>query len=130
MPFRGGCYFKQDTQSITATSSTKAEFMAAVSAAKHAKCLRSILKELGFPPSGPTPIYEDNSSAIAIINAKTPTERSRHIDIQHFAIQDWKEAGDILINYLPGVINPADDLTKPLGWVLHHRHVRRFMGHY
>jgi hypothetical protein len=30
-------------------------------------------------------------------------------------------------------INPeptSDDLTKPLGWVLHSRHCRRIMGHY
>ena len=65
-----------------------------------------------------------------MINAKVPTERSRHIDIQHFAIQDWKEAGDLLMAYIPGVINPSDELTKPLGWILHERHARRLMGHY
>ena len=69
-------------------------------------------------------------SAIKMINARVPTERSRHIDIQHFAIQDWKEAGDIVMRHIPGILNPADDLTKPLGWVLHARHARRIMGHY
>ena len=28
------------------------------------------------------------------------------------------------------VVNPTDDLTKPLSWVLHGRHARRNMGHY
>ena len=28
------------------------------------------------------------------------------------------------------ILNPADDLTKPLGWVLHSRHARRIMEHY
>jgi hypothetical protein len=83
------------TQTITATSSTEAEFLAAVEAAKIAKYLRFILRELGFSQDGPTPIYEDNESAIKMINAGRPTVRSRHIDIQHFAIQDWKQAGDI-----------------------------------
>ena len=69
-------------------------------------------------------------SAIQMINAKVPTERSRHIDIQFFAIQDWKEALEIVMIHIPGVINPSDDLTKPLGWVLHARHARRMMGHY
>ena len=122
--------YRTKTQSITATSSTEAEFLAAVFAAKHAKYLRAILKELGFPQDGPTPIYEDNMSAIQMINAKVPTERSRHIDIQFFAIQDWKEALEIVMIHIPGVINPSDDLTKPLGWVLHARHARRMMGHY
>jgi len=126
----GAISYRCKTQSITATSSTEAEFLAAVLAAKHAKYLRAILSDLGYPPSQPTPIYEDNMSATNIINAKVPTERSRHIDIQHFAIQDWKDAGDIVMHHIPGVVNPADDLTKPLGWVLHERHARRIMGHY
>ena len=104
--------------------------MAAVSAAKTIKYLRAIMKEIGYEQIRPTPIYEDNAAAIMIVNARRPTERSRHIDIQHFALQDWKDAGDIEMKFIPGIINPADDLTKPLGWVLHARHARRFMGHY
>jgi hypothetical protein len=77
------------TQTITATSSTKAKFIAAVSAAKVAKYLRSILRQLGFAQKYVTPLYEDNESAIKMINAGKPTGRSRHIDIQYFAIQDW-----------------------------------------
>jgi hypothetical protein len=122
--------YRSKTQSITATSSTEAEFLAAVLAAKQAKYLRAILRDLGFPQDEPTPIYEDNMSAIKMINARIPTERSRHIDIQHFAIQDWKEQGDIILIHIPGIINPADDLTKALGWILHSRHARRLMGHY
>ena len=126
----GAVAYRCKTQSITATSSTEAEFVAAVLAAKQAKYLRAILAELGFPQSEPTPLHEDNQSAINMINARVPTERSRHIDIQHFAIQGWKDAGDIIMAFLPGVINPADDLTKPLGWILHERHSRRIMGYY
>ena len=126
----GAVSYRTKTQTITATSSTEAEFLAAVLAAKHAKYLRAIMRELGFPQTGPTPIYEDNMSAINMINAKIPTDRSRHIDIQHFAIQDWKDAQDIVMHHIPGIINPSDDLTKPLGWILHARHARRIMGHY
>ena len=122
--------YRSKTQSLTATSSTEAEFIAAVLAAKHAKYLRAILRELGFAQHLPTPLYEDNLSAINMINNQVPTERSRHIDIQHFAIQDWKERGDILREHIAGILNPADDLTKPLGWVLHARHARRIMGHF
>ena len=126
----GAVSYRCKTQSITATSSTEAEFLAAVTAAKHAKYLRAILKELGFPQQEPTPLHCDNQSAIQMINARVPTERSRHIDIQHFAIQDWKDAGDIVMKFIPGTINPSDDLTKPLGWILHARHARRIMGHF
>ena len=126
----GAVAYRSKTQSLVATSSTEAEFYAAVTAAKVAKYLRSILEELGFPQSGPAVLYEDNASTIKLANAKQPTERSRHIAIQWFAIQDWKAAGDIVLAHIPGVLNPSDDLTKPLGWVLHSRHARRMMGHH
>jgi len=130
-PLCGGAIsYRCKTQSITTTSSTEAEFLAAVATTKHARYMRAIMTDLGFPPKGPTIMYCDNQSAINMINARVPTEHSCHIDIQHFAIQDWKEAGAIVMEFISGVINPSDDLTKPLGWVLHDRHARRIMGHY
>jgi hypothetical protein len=45
----GAIAYRSKTQSVTATSSTEAEFIAAVSAAKSAKYLRTVLLELGFP---------------------------------------------------------------------------------
>ena len=126
----GGCVSHCcKTQLITATSSTEAESLAAVTAAKHAKCLRSIVTDLGFPQLHPTKLHCDNQSTIHIINSRTPTKCSRHIDILFFAIQDWKEAKQMTMKCIPGVINPADDLTKPLGWVLDSHHCRHPMGH-
>jgi Reverse transcriptase (RNA-dependent DNA polymerase) len=126
----GPLAYKSKIQSTVSTSSTEAEFIAAVHAAKLAKYLRSVLFELGHPQPGPTTLYEDNAAAILMINASRPTPRSRHIDIQHFAIQEWKARQEILLRHIPGIINPADSFTKSLGSTLHHRHVRRLMGHY
>jgi len=126
----GAISYRCKMQSITATSSTEAEFLAAVATAKHAGYMRIIMTDLGFPPKGPTVMHCDNQLAINMINALVPTERSRHIDVQHFATQDhWKESGAIVMELISGVINPSDDLTKPLGWVLHNRHARQVMGH-
>ena len=127
----GGCIsYRCKTQSATATSSTEAEFYAAVMAAKHTKYIRAVLTDLGFEQQSATPIYCDNQSTIKMVNSQIPTERSRHICVQWFAVQDWKEQGHVLLQFIQGIINPADDLTKPLGWVLHSRHARRIMGHY
>jgi hypothetical protein len=96
-----------------------------------ARYLRSVLKQLGFHQTKPTVIFIDNLSALKIINDNTsPTDRTRHMDLRFFAIQDWREAGDIVMSHIAGILNPSDDLTKPLGWVLHSRHCRRIMGHY
>jgi len=73
------------------------------------------MTDLGFPPKGPTVTCCDNQLAINVVNARVPTECSCHIDIQHFAIQDWKESGEIVMEFISGVINPTPWLgvTRP-----------------
>ena len=66
--------------------------------------------------TGPTPLYEDNMPVINMINNHVPTKRSRHIDIQYFAIRDWAEAKDIVILHIPDI--PLILLKKALSWVL------------
>ena len=126
----GAIVYRSKAQSITAQSSTKSEVIAAVTAAKTVRYVRSVLTELGFPQDEPTPIYEDNASAIDIVNSQKPTERTRHMEIRYFAIQDWKQNNEILLLHIPGIINPSDDLTKPLGYMLHNRHARFIMNGY
>jgi hypothetical protein len=65
-----------------------------------------------------------------MINENKPTTRSRHIDIQHFAIQEWRQRNTVEMRYIPGVVNPADQATKALGWTLHLQHARWAMGHF
>ena len=122
--------WKSRVQPVTATSSTEAEFYAAVSCAKIVKYLRHVLSELDALPAGPSPLYVDNQAALHMVNESRPTPRARHIEIQHFAIQEWRQKGDIILRHIPGIINNSDDLTKILGYVLHHRHAGRSMGHY
>jgi len=60
--------YKAKMQPTVATSSTEAEFIAAVYTAKAVKHLRSVLQDLHLLPSKPTIIYEDNKAAIDMIN--------------------------------------------------------------
>jgi len=55
----GAISYRCKTQSITATSSTEAEFLAAVATVKHARHMRAIMTDLGFPPKGPTIMHCD-----------------------------------------------------------------------
>ena len=80
--------------------------------------------------NNPTPVYEDNEACIKVINARHPTDRTRHIDTPAFRVQSWRERGDLVFRHIKGILNPADAKSKPLGWVLHSRHSRRLMGHY
>ena len=125
----GAIAYKSKLQATIATSSTEAELIAAVTAAKMAKYLRSVLHQLGFPQDGPTLLHEDNQAVINIVNCSQPTSRTRHVAVQTFAIQEWRAKKQIKLDYISTDVNVADDLTKGLGWTLHSRHVRRMMGH-
>ena len=123
--------YRSKTQSLTTLSSTEAEFIIAVTAAKTAKYIRLVLSELSFKQSKPTPIYKDNKPTVDTIASQKLTEQTRHIDIWFFAIQDLiHNSKDIQQLHIPGVINPSDDLTNTIGRVLHEHHVRSIMGHY
>jgi len=52
--------YRCKTQSVTATSSTEAEFLAGVATAKHGQHMRAIKTNLCFPPKGPTVMHCDN----------------------------------------------------------------------
>ena len=126
----GTIAYRSKTQPIVAQSSTEAELIAGCACSKLVKYLRFILLELGYQQHSPTPLYEDNDSTIKIVNHDRPTDRARHIEIRYFGLQQWRALGDIIMRHIPGIINPADDLTKALGWVLHARHARFIMGHF
>ncbi len=64
-----------------------------------------------------------------MINEDRPTSHAWHIEIQHFAIQEWCKQGDLIMEHLSGLLNPSNDLTKALSWVLHSRHACHSMGH-
>ena len=53
----GAIIYKSKTQSLTADSSTKTEFIAAHSAGKIACYLRFLLKDLSYEQTNPTSIY-------------------------------------------------------------------------
>ena len=108
----GAVVYALKTQSLTTLNSTEAEFIAAVTAAKTSKYIRSVLCQLGFKQSDLILIYKDNKPTIHIIASQNPTEQTnRHIDICFFAMQDWiHKLKDIVLSHIPGVINPSDKL--------------------
>lgn len=129
--FAGGAVaYKSKLQPVVSLSSSEAEFYAAVQASKCALYLRMVLNELGFLKKGATTLHIDNQACVHMINDNKPTSRTRHVWIHWFAIQEWRQRQLIKAINLPGVILPADGLTKAVGTTLHTRHARRMMGHY
>lgn len=54
-------------------------------------------------------------AAIMMFNQSQLRMRSGRIDIQWFVIQEWKQAGDIIMQYVKTGDNYADAMTKLLG---------------
>ncbi len=74
-------------QSITALSSTEAEYIALSEVAHEAHWLRSLFLELGFTQILPTTIRGDNEGSIAMTKNPQFHKRSKHIGLQYHSIR-------------------------------------------
>jgi hypothetical protein len=116
-------------QPLVSTSSGEAEFVQLVLSGKKVKYVRTVMEEFGYPQPAPSPIFGDNISSIMMANNVRPTDRTRHMDIRYFAIQEWIHVDkDIILIHIPTILNAADALTKALAWLKHHHHMTRAMG--
>jgi hypothetical protein len=110
-------------QHTVATSSCEAEYIGQCNATKEAVWLRLLLRELAYPMIGPTTIFADNKSAIALAKNPVYHGRSRHIDIQYHYTREKVNDNTIQLVYLPTIEMVADGLTKPLDQIKHKRFV-------
>ncbi|XP_020701300.1 uncharacterized protein LOC110113182 [Dendrobium catenatum] len=100
-------------QATVAKSSTEAEYRALSAATSDVLWLRRLAEELHIPQLAPTPIYCDNTSAIAI--AKNPVfhARTKHIEIDYHFIRQHIESKAIQLIHIASNDQIADILTKP-----------------
>jgi Integrase core domain. len=116
-------------QPTVVTSIGEGEFIQLVITGKKVKHVRGVMTDLGFPQNGPSPIFGDNISSIMMGNNVRPTDRTRHMDIRWFALQEWIHIDkDIILIHIPGEVNASDALSKALAWIKHYRHMSRAMG--
>jgi len=112
-----GAYCTQ-LQSITATSSTHAEYNALAECAREALFERDFLSELQFKPGEEKPqrrmIYVDNQAAIQLSKNPVFHKQSKHIDVRMHMIRDCIELDAIMVEKVHTDDNIADGLTKAL----------------
>lgn len=106
--------YRSKIQSVTALSSNEAKLYASVFDLKACFFLWHVLCYIGCPPSGLINIDEYNGACISVVNVRHPTDWTCHIETLCFHIQDWKYQDVIKFNYIIGVINASDDLSKLL----------------
>ena len=103
-------------QRSIALSSAEAEMVALSEAARDVRYIRRLLASIGMPLSNPTPILEDNSSALKWATASSCPKwaATRHIATRHFAVADWRKKGVVDVIKVSTDKQFADPFTKAL----------------
>ncbi|KAH7852964.1 hypothetical protein Vadar_031538 [Vaccinium darrowii] len=98
-------------QSTIALSTTEAEYMAVTEAIKEAIWLQGLVTDLGVEQEHVT-VYCDSQSAIHLAKNQVHHSRTKHIDVRFHFIREVIEDGEVLLEKIGTVDNPADMLTK------------------
>ncbi|GJS73152.1 putative ribonuclease H-like domain-containing protein [Tanacetum coccineum] len=115
----GGCQFLGNRliswqckkQTVVATSTTKAEYVAAASCCGQVLWIQNQLLDYGYNFMN-TVIYIDNNSTICIIENPVQHSKTKHIEIRHHFIRDCNAKKLIQMAKINTEHNVADLLTK------------------
>ena len=111
----GPVSWKCAKQKIVAQSTCESELVALTLAAKEAIWQAKIFKALKGKECGVVVIYEDNAAAHIISENRKYSERTKHIALRHFFVQDAVESGAVKVVKCTTHEQLADIFTKPLG---------------
>ncbi|KAL0451294.1 UNVERIFIED_CONTAM: hypothetical protein Slati_1107500 [Sesamum latifolium] len=117
--------WKSSKQDTTVDSTTKAEYIAALEAAKEAVWMKNYIQELGVVPSiaEPVVIFCDNKGAIAQAKEPRSHHRSKHILKRYHLLREIVSRGDCRMDRVSSAKNTADPLTKPMLQIAHTQHL-------
>ncbi|GJX04824.1 putative ribonuclease H-like domain-containing protein [Tanacetum coccineum] len=115
----GGCQFLRSRliswqckkQTIVATPTTEAEYVAAASCCRQVLWIQNQMLDYGFNFMN-TKIHIDNESTICIVKNPVYHSKTKHIEIQHHFIRDSYEKKLIRVEKIHTDFNVADLLTK------------------
>lgn len=103
-------------QTLVCTSTQEAEYVALCHAGCEAVHLRNLITELGFQPSAPTTINEDNQGALRLSTEQILNTKSKHIPIRYHKIRELVDQKHVLPVKVHTNDNAADLFTKNLAF--------------
>ena len=109
----GPISWKATLQDIVALSTTEAEYIAAVEAAKEAVWLKDLVKELEITQDNVL-LHCDSQSAICLAKDPIYHARTKHIDVRYHKLREFVAGGYIQLVKVPTEKNVVDMLTKSL----------------
>ena len=113
-------HWKSKLQKTIALSTAEAEYYLASLGAVEVIYLRTLLRDMGFAPKSPTPVYEDNTACIEWTNNVIGgRERAKHIDIRKHFAHEAVQLGHLRLIRVATTDQLADVFTKSLQPRLH-----------
>ena len=115
-------------QSIVATSTCEAEYIAASTAVQEGMWLRKLTADIQGK-TAPIPLYVDNEAAIKLASddAAYATGRTKHIDLKYHYVQDHVMKKEVLPKFVTTDLQLADAMTKILS-VKKHKELMEKIG--
>ena len=115
-------------KSVTALSTSEAEYMSISDAAREARALLKLNKTLENRSQNKIKIFEDNRGCIKWTHTQAEPNRTKHIDVHYHHIKDWVKLGAIEIDPVATDLQLADALTKPLSRERHEFLMEKYCG--
>ncbi|KAG6635812.1 hypothetical protein CIPAW_11G068500 [Carya illinoinensis] len=118
---------KSMKQTITASSTMEAEFVACFEATVHGLWLRNFISGLGVIDSIERllRIYCDNSSAVFFSKNDRYSKGAKHIELKYLSVKEEVQKQTVSIEHISTVLMIADSLTKGLVAKQFKEHVNR-----
>ena len=105
-----------------ALSSSEAEYVALLEAAKEVKFVYQLVTSMGIKVKLPIIIKVDNLGAIFMANNLSISDRTKHVDIHYNFVREFVVDGFVKIIFVKSNDNHADMFTKNLSNELHEKH--------
>ena len=116
----GAVSWRSKKQSIVATSSCEAEYIALTAAGKEAIWLsRMLAGMLGKAEMEPITVFVDNQGAIDTAKNATINRKNKHIDIRYHYVREAVGNNQVMLKHCSSNEQVADPLTKPLLRISH-----------
>ena len=110
----GPVYWSSKRMKTVAQSSTEAEYMALALASNDIRWHRQLLQEIGCRQKKATVIKSDSQGAIQLAGKQSFSPRTKHIDVRVHLVRSEQEQGNIILDFVGTMDQPADMLTKAL----------------
>jgi hypothetical protein len=123
----GAVSWKSAKQSLIASSTMAAEFIACYEASNHGVWLRNFVTGLRIVDDieRPLKLFCDNKSAVLYSNNNRSSSKSKHIDIKFLVVKERVQSGQLSIEHIGTNSMVADPLTKGLPPKMFHEHTTR-----